>query len=79
MPDLTFTVERAEVAPFAAAPLLLFKLHIASSATTATMAAAPASEAVKNLCGLSSSHSLGRRDDSMPNGIVHQFRNRVEA
>ncbi len=29
MPDLTFTVLSAEVAPFAAAPLLLFKLQIA--------------------------------------------------
>jgi hypothetical protein len=49
MPDLTFTVERAEVAPFAAAPLLLFKLRIASSAATATAAAAPASEAVASI------------------------------
>jgi hypothetical protein len=49
MPDLTFTVERAEVAPFAAAPLLLFRLRIASSAATATAAAAPASEAVASI------------------------------
>ena len=31
MPDLTFRVERAEVAPFAAAPLLVFKLGIADA------------------------------------------------
>ena len=49
MPDLTFTVERAEVAPFAAAPLLLFRLRIASSAATATAAAAPASGAVASI------------------------------
>jgi hypothetical protein len=56
MPDLTFTVERAEVAPFAAAPLLLFKLHIASAASTATATATatqaattPASEAVASI------------------------------
>ena len=49
MPDLTFTVERAEVAPFSATPLLLFKLHVASSATTAAVATALASEAVAGI------------------------------
>jgi hypothetical protein len=53
MPDLTFTVEGAEVAPFAAAPLLLFKLRIASTvtaaATAARMATASASEAVASI------------------------------
>ncbi len=34
MPDLAFTVEGAEVAPFAAAPLLLFKLHACDTANT---------------------------------------------
>ncbi|MGH9397848.1 MAG: DUF6084 family protein [Terriglobia bacterium] len=31
MPDLSFEVERAEVVPFAAAPLLAFKLHIGNA------------------------------------------------
>ncbi|HEX3635667.1 MAG TPA: DUF6084 family protein [Paraburkholderia sp.] len=32
MPDLGFTVESADVVPFAAAPLLMFKLHIVDTA-----------------------------------------------
>ena len=31
MPDLAFTIELAEVAPFAAAPLLMFKLRVANT------------------------------------------------
>ena len=36
MPDLAFTVESAEMAPFAAAPLLMFKLHIVDTAHAPT-------------------------------------------
>ncbi|HEV3422674.1 MAG TPA: DUF6084 family protein [Paraburkholderia sp.] len=40
MPDLAFTVDLAEVAPFAAAPLLLFKLRVATT---------PVSEAIASI------------------------------
>ncbi|SDH27318.1 DUF6084 family protein [Paraburkholderia phenazinium] len=56
MPDLAFTVERAEVAPYAAAPLLLFKLRIVTNAATTattnattTAATPPASEPVASI------------------------------
>ncbi|WP_176058398.1 DUF6084 family protein [Paraburkholderia sp. BCC1876] len=48
MPDLGFTVESAEVAPFAAAPLMMFRLRIADTSPH-TASAKSAHEAVASI------------------------------
>lgn len=47
MPDLNFTVDRAEPLPYAAAPLLLFKLRITEAVTDGTEATSISSIALR--------------------------------